>query len=368
MGFEHLRSRRSLTIPLQENRPQLAFPRLFHLALFVSGVLWIIAAGSIAARAAQSIADRLYIPSFDELLQQVFFVVLLLWGLAAIRRIATRTGTLRSTNALPSRPTASQEWQRGAALGWGMLLVALLPMMLTGTLHPEFSFALPNWGLTLISIATIAVATLALELIFRGFLFARLIEAVGPGTATVFLSLAYAILSGQRPNATGLSILVTFALGILYSMAYLRTRALWLGWGLHFAWNASMAVLFGLPIAGYTTYSNLLFTSVTGPERLTGGAYGPEGAFLTLFVVLAALFVLHRITRTYAWEYTHTPIVAAGYPMDIAPPPAHTAMETAAAATPKSLVQILGTTSTTASTLPIIDEHLRRDPTTPPDE
>lgn len=350
---------------LQPYRPQPGFPRLFHLALVLSGVLWIIAAGSIAARAAQGIANRLYIPSFDELLQQVIFVFLLLWGFAAISRITTRTGNLRSTNALPKRPTSAQEWQRGAALGWGMLLVALLPMMLTGTLHPEFSFVLPNWGLTLLSIATIAVATLALELTFRGLLFARLIDAIGPGTATVFLSLAYAILSSQRPNATGLSIIVTFSLGILYSMAYLRTRALWLGWGLHFAWNASMAVLFGLPIAGYTTYSNLIFTSVTGPDRLTGGAYGPEGAFLTIFVVLVALFVLHRITRNYAWEFTHIPIVAAGYPMDVAPPPAHTAMETAAA-TPKPLVQILGTTSTSASTNPTIEDHLRRDPT--PDE
>ncbi|HEY5055485.1 MAG TPA: CPBP family intramembrane glutamate endopeptidase, partial [Acidobacteriaceae bacterium] len=116
-------------MPTTSTQP--AFPRLFHLALFVTGVLWIIAAGSIAARAAQGIADRLNIPSFNELLQQAFFVFLLLWGLAAIRRITTRTGTLRPTNALPKRPTSGQEWQRGAALGWGMLLFALLPMMLT---------------------------------------------------------------------------------------------------------------------------------------------------------------------------------------------------------------------------------------------
>lgn len=354
--------------PLPSDRPQLAFPRLFNLALFVSGVLWIIAAGSVAARSAQGIVNRLNIPSFDDLLQQAFFVLLLLWGLATIRWITTRTGTIRSTNALPARPSTSQEWQRGAALGWGMLLLAILPMMLTGTLHPEFSLALSNWGLTLVALATIALSTLALELTFRGFLFARLIEAIGPGTATIFLALAYAVVSGQRPNATGLSIIITFALGILYSTAYLRTRALWFGWGLHFAWNASMAVLFGLPIAGYTTYNTLLFTSVTGPDRLTGGAYGPEGAFLTLFVVLAGMIVLHRITRTYAWEFTHTPIVAAGYPMDIAPPAAHTDMEAKAAAAPAPLVQILGTTSTTASTLPIIDEHLRRDSTTPTDE
>lgn len=359
---------------MQQNRSQLAFPRTFQLALFIAGGLWLITASSFAARSAQTIVNRLNLPALDEFIQQILFLVLLLWGFSTIRWIATlspRTGgynDIRSTNALPSRPTASQEWQRGAALGWGMLLLALVPMMLAGDLHPEFSLGLRNWGLTVLSLATIALATLALEVAFRGFLLARLTSAIGPVTATTLLALIYAILSAHRPNATGLSALVTFFLAILYSVAYFRTRALWLGWGLHFAWNASMAVLFGLPIAGYSTYNNLIFTSVTGPDRLTGGAYGPEGAILTLFVVFIGMIVLHRITRAYAWEYTHTPIIPAGYPMDIAPPAAHTAMETAAAATPKTLVQILGTTSTTASTLPIIDEHLRRDPTAPHEE
>jgi membrane protease YdiL (CAAX protease family) len=348
----------------QPNYRRPAHPRIIQLALFLAGVLWITASGSVAARAAQGIANRLNLPALDELLQQAFFVFLLLWGLTTICWLTLRTGTLRSTNALPSRPTASQEWQRGAALGWGMLLLALLPMMLSGTLHPEFSLIPANWGLALISLATIALSTLALELTFRGFLFARLIDAIGPVTATTFLSLVYAVSSGYRPNATGLSVVVTFFLGILLSLAYLRTRALWLGWGLHFAWNASMAIFFGLPIAGYATYNNLIVTSVSGPDRLTGGAYGPEAASLTLFVVLAAMIVLHRITRTYAWEYTHTPILSAGYPMDIAPPAAHTAMEASANAAPAPLVQILSTTPTTSSTLPVIDDHLRRDPTT----
>jgi membrane protease YdiL (CAAX protease family) len=342
---------------------QPVYPRPFQLSLFLTGVLWTIAAGSLAAHAAQGIITRLNLPVFDDLLQQSFFLFLLLWGFTALHWIATRTSTpVGFLNGLPARSTVAQEWQRGAALGWGMLLVALLPMMLTGTLHPQFVLALPNWGLALLSILTLALSTLAIEVTFRGFIFARLIDAIGPVTATIILSLAYAILSGYRPNATALSVCITFFLGVLYSMAYLRTRALWLGWGMHFAWSAAMAVVFGLPVAGYANFNALIYTSVSGPDRLTGGAYGPEAAFLTLFVLLGAMIVLQRITRNYAWEYTHTPIVSAGYPMDIAPPEAHTAMENAAAAAPPPLIQILSTTSTTSSTNPIIDDHLRRDP------
>jgi hypothetical protein len=346
---------------LQQNRVQPVFSRTFQLALVLTGLLWIIAAGSIAARAAQGIVNRLNLALLDNLLQQAFFAFLLLWGFATLSWIATHTGDIRSNNALPKRPTTLQEWQRGAALGWAMLLASLLPMMLSGALHPEFSLAPRNWGLALLSLATIAFTTLALEIAFRGFLFARLIDTTGPVLATIFLSLLYAVVSGYRPNASSLSFIVTFFLGVVFSIAYLRTRALWLGWGLHFAWNAAMAVLFGLPIAGLATDNNLVTTSVTGPDWLTGGPYGPEAAAFTLIVLFAAIIVLYRITRTYAWEYTHPPIVAAGYPMDITPPAVHTAMEAAAAEAPTPLVQILSTTPTTSSTHPVIDEHLRRD-------
>jgi hypothetical protein len=117
-------------------------------------------------------------------------------------------------------------------------------------------------------------------------------------------------------------------------------------------------------MAGFATYSTLVYTSVTGRDWLTGGGYGPEAAPLTLLVLLAAMVVLYRISRDYAWNYTHAPIVPAGYAVVIAPPAAHTAMEAAAA--PAPLVQILSTTSASPSTMPVIEEHLRAESNLPP--
>ena len=69
------------------------------------------------------------------------------------------------------------------------------------------------------------------------------------------------------------------------------------------------------------------------------------------------MVALYRITGEYAWAYTHPPIVAGGYPMDVAPPAAHIAMEAVA---PAPLGQILGATSTSPSTAPSIAQHLER--------
>ena len=337
-------------------------PRSMQFALFLTGLLWLLASLSAAAHAAQGIADRLNLPLAQQPLQEAFFLFLLLAGYAALSWIATRAGSLRSTNALPTRPTATREWQTGAALGWAMLLVAVIPMVVAGDLHPQFWLAPRAWLSAILSLLTLAFATLALEVGFRGFLYRRLIAAIGPTMATILLSAIYAVFSSFRPNSTTFSVFVAFLLGILFSIAYLRTHALWLGWGLHFAWDAAMAVLLGLPIAGLATYNTVVDTNTSGALWLTGGAYGPEGALITAVILLAAMVVLYRLTRDYAWQYTHAPIVSAGYAMDIAPPAAHTAMEKAAA--PAPLVQILATTATTASTLPSIDEHLRTNTST----
>jgi hypothetical protein len=53
--------------------------------------------------------------------------------------------------------------------------------------------------------------------------------------------------------------------------------------------------------------------------------------------------VLVRVTRDWAWYYTYKPIEPGGYPMDVAPPPAHIEMESKAASAP-ALVQILPVT------------------------
>jgi hypothetical protein len=213
-------------------------------------------------------------------------------------------------------------------------------MMLLSSLHPQFSWTASAFGAIVLSLISLAVAALANEVAFRGFLFRRLIDAIGPTAATLLLSGIYALLGSLRPNATGLSFLITLIAGVLFSLAYLRTHALWLGWGLHFAWAAATAVLFGLPVGGMANYGSIVQTTVSGPVWFTGGAYGPEAALFTGIVLLVVMAVVYRVTHDYAWNYTQPVIIPAGYPMDVPPPAAHTEMENQAAAQPPTLVQI----------------------------
>lgn len=325
--------------PLPETRSE----RTLQMALFVTSMVWFLTSDVLAARAARGISDRFGVAIARPLLASLFLLFLLAVGFSMLQVIASRSSTLREILGLPNRSTASREWGIGAAIGWGGVVLAVLPMALFGALHVTLWTGSRALLLTILNIATLALASLAEEVGFRGYPFRRLIDAIGPTAATITLSVLFGAMHLFNPAATWISVLVTIFAGALLSIAWLRTHGLWLGWGLHFAWNASMAVLFGLPLSGLTEFSTFIQTRTYGRPWLTGGDYGPEAAFFTLVVLVAAIVVLVRVTRDFAWQYTFRPIVAGGYPLDVAPPPQHTAMEKEAAAK-ASLIQIMPST------------------------
>jgi membrane protease YdiL (CAAX protease family) len=322
--------------------------RTLQLALFVTSAAWFLAADTVAARAARGLSQRFALDAARPLLTWAFLLFLLAVGFSLLQAVARRQSSVREVLGLPKRPTAGREWKLGAALGWGLVVLAVLPMAGAGTLHVQFWTQPRAFGLLLLNLVTLAVAAIAEEVAFRGYSYRRLIEAIGPVAATTVMSLLFGLGHVLNPGATWASTLVTILAGVLLSVAWLRTHGLWLGWGLHFAWNASMGILFGLPISGINDFASIVQTRAFGRLWLTGGDYGPEGAGITVIVLLIGIVVLVLVTRDYAWHYTYVPIVAAGYPMEAPPPAAHVAMEQMAEQTrpaaPVTLVQILPST------------------------
>jgi hypothetical protein len=85
--------------------------------------------------------------------------------------------------------------------------------------------------------------------------------------------------------------------GVLFSLTYLRTRALWLPLGLHWAWNFFQGEVFSLPVSGITFAKPMLHAAAVGPAWFTGGNYGPEGGLPVTVVVLAGILWVARTKR-----------------------------------------------------------------------
>lgn len=322
--------------------------RSLQVALFAASITWAFAATVIATRAARGLAVRLQWSDEILLLNAVFLVFLLAMGFAVLDGIAGRNSPLRKTLGLPQRSTARLEWATGTAIGWGAALLAVLPLVLGGALHVHFWFEGRSFWLAGVNLLTIALLALASEMAFRGYPYGRLTEAIGPAWATVVMSVVFGVAVSVNQDSTYLSTVTAIALGAVLCSAWLRTHALWLGWGVHFAWTASLGVLFGLPVTGADNLASVVQTRAVGLRWLTGGELGVEGALFALPVLLSAIVVVVKVSRDWAWDYTRRPLIPAGYAMDVAPPPEHVEMERQVAK-PPPLVQILPTTPQTRS-------------------
>jgi membrane protease YdiL (CAAX protease family) len=252
-----------------------------------------------------------------ELTYRSTLLVLLLAGYGAMGYVFQRQRTPLKSMGLVRRATAAREFGIGVAFGWGAMLVCVLPMAVIGGFTLTFWTGPRQFVLLVLDLAVLLVAALAEELIFRGYPFQRLIDGVGPVMATLVASVVFGIRHLANPDSSLASTLVTVLAGWLLALAYLRTRALWLPWGLHFAWNASMGVLFGLPISGLRMFSPVISANPHGPIWLTGDGYGPEGSAVAAVVLVGALGVLMWVTRDFAWEYAQPVIIPGGIPVEI---------------------------------------------------
>ena len=335
-------------MPLSQVQPRIF--RSLQLALFATSITWVVAANLLAGRAARGLVVRFQWSDEYLLLDAIFFLFLLAVGFAMLQGIAKPGTSLRETLGLPRRPTSRVEWATGAAVGWAIILLAILPMALGRALHIRFWVDNRSLWLAGLNLVTIAVLALAMEVAFRGYTYLKLIGAIGPVWATIVMSVVYGIAATVSQEATLLSTAIATLLGAVLCTAWLRTHALWLGWGLHFAWIASLGVVFGLPVAGIDNLSSLVESRAIGVRWLTGGDLGPEGALVTPLLLMIAIAVVALVSRDWAWDYTRKPLVPAGYPMDVPPPAAHDSMEKQAAS--PALVQILPSTPQAMSQTP----------------
>ena len=191
--------------------------------------------------------------------------------------------------------------------------------------------------------AFFALAALAEEVAFRGYGFQRFEQRRGSAGSSAGLCGLLRHRAGACPGSNHASVAVSVVLSLVLSTAYLRSRALWVSWGINFGWKASRALIFGLAVSGVSGHSPVVQGNPMGPFWLTGGGYGLDGSWVAFVVLLAALPVVYRLTRELDYRYNAPVIVPGGIPVDM-DAAAHRQHETAMGQTEPAtagLVQIL---------------------------
>jgi len=130
------------------------------------------------------------------------------------------------------------------------------------------------------------------ETISRGFMMTAL-KTTRVKPVIVLLPAAYfSLMHIMNNNVTFFSLANIALIGVLFAFLLIKTGRLWAPIGFHIAWNFVQGYIFGIPISGSSNDSALLNTAFSGPDWLTGGAFGAEGgAACTLIIILGMLFV-----------------------------------------------------------------------------
>lgn len=156
-----------------------------------------------------------------------------------------------------------------------------LSVVLQGTLLMLLAYVFTGWGE---------------ELLFRGYWLQNLIEGSNIVWAVVISSTIFALAHLFNPNPSLGAVLGLIAGGLFFAYAYLRTRRLWLPIGIHIGWNFFEGVVFGFEVSGTRPF-RLIQHTVSGPEIITGGAFGPEAGLILVPALLLGFIVIHAYTR-----------------------------------------------------------------------
>jgi uncharacterized protein len=268
------------------------------------GALWRFAVSVVIWYCAEFLASTIASPLYNhhwrvfELVFRCAFLALLLGSFSLLIIVA---------DAYVSSPLAymgldrRQPWLRDTAKGTliGIFIVGLgaTAIAIFGTLGLSVTVTPRAFGRLGLELIILLAAALAEEVSFRGYPFQRMVDAIGAVPAVIVVSGLFGAVHWANPSSSTWSIINTAVVGVLLCVAYLRTRALWVPWGIHFGWNFGLGVLFGLPVSGLKEFAVIVHGKASGPAWLTGGAYGIEASITGTAVMLIGLVLVVVLTR-----------------------------------------------------------------------
>ena len=171
-------------------------------------------------------------------------------------------------------------WIEVVGFAWGASpLETVLPTVLIGLL----TFIIVGWQE---------------ELLSRGYYLQNLEEGLNLPWAALLSPLVFGALhlANASREQTIMAIVGILLTSVFYAYAYVRTRQLWLPIGLHVGLSFFEGPIYGFPVGGLTADS-LVMQFATGPEIITGGAYGPEAGLILIPALVLGFGLVYYFTH-----------------------------------------------------------------------
>lgn len=189
-----------------------------------------------------------------------------------------------------------REFFIGLLTGAALMLLPALVLTLTGYLHWQlnaFSFSTILYGFSIYLWAAVAE-----ELLFRGFIFQRFLDAFGQWPAQLIVAALFLLTHINNPGMTGivktLAFINIFIASIMFGLAFIKTKSLAMPIGLHFMANYMQGTILGFGVSGESEAGLLKPVFDDAPVWLSGGDFGIEASLPGLCFVILITIILYR--------------------------------------------------------------------------
>ncbi len=153
---------------------------------------------------------------------------------------------------------------------------------------------LPLLSITII-FAGVAVAE---EVLFRGFIFQRLIDSIGQWPTQLIIAGYFLLIHLNNPGMSGsikvLASINIFLASIMFGLAFIRTKSLAMPIGIHFMANWVQGVVLGFGVSGNEQASLLKPVFKDAPDWVNGGSFGLEASLPGLICVIIIIIMLYK--------------------------------------------------------------------------
>ncbi|MGQ7412389.1 lysostaphin resistance A-like protein [Streptococcus suis] len=174
-------------------------------------------------------------------------------------------------------------------LGWGigaaMLITCVLLMWGFGAIQvTSFQFSANLVGEFLILVLAWSIQGTTEELLTRGWMFSSLAAKHNIPVGILVSSLFFTFLHLSNDGISLIPLLDLTLFAILACLVMLKTGNLWVIGGLHAAWNCFQGNVFAFPVSGTQAGQAFIAVETSGPDWLSGGAFGVEGSIISLLI------------------------------------------------------------------------------------
>ncbi|HEL1661417.1 TPA: CPBP family intramembrane metalloprotease [Streptococcus suis] len=174
-------------------------------------------------------------------------------------------------------------------LGWGigaaMLTTCVLLMWGFGAIQvTSFQFSANIVGEFLILVLAWSIQGTTEELLTRGWMFSSLAAKHNIPVGILVSSLFFTFLHLGNDGISLIPLLDLTLFAILACLVMLKTGNLWVIGGLHAAWNCFQGNVFAFPVSGTQAGQAFIAVETSGPDWLSGGAFGVEGSVISLLI------------------------------------------------------------------------------------